>query len=205
MIDAIVLAAGLGTRIGRIKPLIEIGGEPSLGIILRRLRAASVSRPIVVLGKHAGRIRERVDLSDARVVVNPEPKRGMAMSLRLGLEAVSEHAAGVMILHADMPFVEEETIRSVLDAARTGVRIAAASHAGQRGFPVYLARACFPELLETLAGDVGARGYIARHIGELTLVEAEGEGCLRDIDTPEDLPEDLSGIKETLHALHADR
>ena len=201
MIDAIVLAAGLGTRIGRIKPLIEIDGEPSLGIILRRVAAAGVSRPVVVLGNHAERIRERVDLAEARVIVNPNPEHGMAGSLRLGLMAVPDQAAGAMILHADMPFVEEVTIRSVLGAARTGVRIAAASHGGQRGFPVYLARACLPELLETLTGDVGARDYIARHIEELTLVEVEGEGCLRDIDTPEDLP----GKKETLHALHTDR
>ena len=33
--EAIVLAAGLATRMGEIKPLIAVDGEPALGRILR--------------------------------------------------------------------------------------------------------------------------------------------------------------------------
>ena len=201
MIAAIVLAAGLGTRMRRIKPLIEFGGEPSLAILLRRLRAAGIARPIVVLGRSAKQIRDRVDLSEADVVLNPHPEHGMAGSLALGLRAVPLTADGTIVLHADMPFIEKETIHAVLRTAERGARIAAPSHRGRRGFPVYLSRAAFPELLATLAGDVGAREYIARHTEDLVLAEVDGDGCLRDIDTPED----LSAAREESHAVHADR
>jgi len=185
----------------RVKPLIEFDGEPSLAILLRRLQTAGIARPIVVLGRSAKQIRNRVDLSEADVVVNPYPEHGMAGSLALGLRLVPEAADGAIVVHADMPFVEEETILAVLRTAEQGARIAAPSHRGRRGFPVYLSRASFPELLETLAGDVGAREYIARHREDLVLVEVAGEGCLRDIDTPED----LSAAREESHAVHADR
>ncbi|MFC2081943.1 NTP transferase domain-containing protein [Candidatus Bipolaricaulota bacterium] len=205
MIEAIVLAAGLGTRMGCIKPLIEIDNEPALGIILRRLDDLGIPRTTVVLGRTAGQVQEGLDLAEANVVVNPRPEEGMSRSLAIGLGAVDVQSHGVLILHADMPFVEASTIRAVIDAAENGARMAAPAYRGQRGFPVYFARECFDELLETLDGDVGARAYLARHAEELVLVEVETDGCQRDIDAPEDLPrEDIAQAKETLHALHAD-
>lgn len=201
MIEAIVLAAGLGTRIGRIKPLIEIQGEPALCIILRKLRDAGIVRPIVVLGHAAGTVRDVVDLSQTHVVINLKPEQGMASSLALGLRMVNETAPGALVLHADMPFVEASTIHAVLDAARNGARMAAPTYDGQRGFPVYFARVHFAELLGSLEGDTGARAYLAHHASDLALVAVDDDGCLRDIDTPDDIPRAM----EKLHALHADR
>jgi len=201
MLDAIVLAAGLGTRMGRIKPLIRIGSEPALGLILRRLLETGSPSPIVVLGRTAQQIRAAVDLAEANVVVNPCPEQGMAGSLRLGLRAVSDQSLGAMVLLADMPFVRASTIRTIIRAAEKGARIAAPTHLGQRGFPVYFARECFTELLDTLEGDTGARDYLARHATDLVTVAVVDEGCIRDFDTPDDLPR----TKETLHALHEDR
>jgi len=201
MIEAIVLAAGLGRRMGSTKPLIEIDGQPALGVILQRLHEAGIPGPIVVLGHSAELIQDTVDLGNANVVVNRRPEEGMSQSLALGLEAVSEEAVGAMILHADMPFVETSTIRLLIEAAENGARMAAPTFRGRRGFPVYFARACFAELQATLDGDTGARAYLTQHASDLVLIEVDTDGCLRDIDTPGD----LARAKETLHALHADR
>lgn len=187
MIDAIVLAAGLGTRMGRVKPLVSIVGETALAIVIKRLRAAGIDRPIVVLGHRAETIRASVDLSACELVTNPDPERGLASSLLLGIRAVSPDAMGVVVLHADMPAVSAETTRAVLDAADAGAQIAAPTYRGRRGFPVYLSRACFGELEETLAGDSGARDYIERHRGSAILIEVEDAGCVLDFDTLEDL------------------
>jgi len=186
-IDAVVLAAGSGSRMGQIKPLVPVNGEPALGIVLRRLHEAGLPGAIVVLGKDADDIQQAIDLSDARVIINDHPARGMSSSLALGLAAVSERAQGALIFHADMPFLMARTIRRIISTARTGARIAAPVYRGTRGFPVYLEQSCFRELVAMLAGDAGARGYLAAHAGDVSRIEVDDAGCIVDIDRPEDL------------------
>ena len=57
---------------------------------------------------------------------------------------------------------------------------------GKRGNPVLWARAFFAEM-QAVAGDVGARHLIGEHAGAVVEVEAESDGTLIDIDTPEAL------------------
>ena len=188
MIQAIVLAAGLATRMGGIKPLTLVQGEPAILTVLSRIRAGGGSRPIVVLGsRSAQRIEEAVDLAECVVVVNDEPEAGMSRSLRLGLGAVSLKATGALIFHADMPFVRSETIRTVVCAAERGAQIAAPIHLARRGFPVFFHRTCFPELCKSLSGDAGGRAYIETHHKDLVSLTVDDPGCVYDIDRPTDL------------------
>ena len=186
--EAIVLAAGLATRMGEIKPLIAIDGEPALARVLGRIRAAGIRRSIVVLGSKSARaVADAVDLSSCTVVENDRPEVGMSRSLRLGLEAVSAKALGVLVFHADMPFVRTDTIRGVLRSAEKGASIAAPVHAGRRGFPVFFRRSHFPGLREGLSGDEGGRAYIEAHRTELTTVDTDDPGCVYDVDRPAEL------------------
>jgi len=187
MIDAIILAAGFGTRMGTSKPLLQIEGKPALAQLTSRLRNAGIQQPIVVLGHESAAILSSVDLSGCCIVMNPDPARGLSSSLRLGLASVSDEAVGALILQADMPTVSSETIRIVLAAAQDGARIAAPFHRGIRGFPVYFDRACVAELTTSLVGDRGARDYIKAHAGDLVRVEVDDPGCILDLDTPADL------------------
>lgn len=190
MIEAIVLAAGEGKRLGMIKPLVLIDGEPALIRVIRTIRKAGVEKIIVVLGHAAETVQAQVDFTGCRVVLNPRYETGMAGSLIRGIESVAPAAEGVLIFHADMPTVRAETIRAVIQQAKQGARIAAPIYEAQRGFPVFLHRSCFQELMPTLTGDVGARRYISKHAEELVLVEVDDPGAIRDIDRPEDLREE---------------
>jgi len=188
MIDAIVLAAGLATRMGgAVKALTPVAGEPALSIVLRRVREAGIASPVVVLGHGADAVRRAVDLSGVRIVENPAPADGLSSSLRLGLSVVGTLGPGVLVLHADMPAVSATTIRAILEAAEEGARLAAPAYQGQRGFPVYIARSLFEELEAVLEGDAGARKLLGRHADDLVLVPVEDPGCILDVDRPKDL------------------
>lgn len=187
MIAAVVLAAGLGTRMGTSKPLLDIDGRPSLARVLDAIDAAEIDDVIVVLGRDADRIAAEVDLRTRRLVVNGLPERGLASSLALGLEAVPEPCVGALVLHADMPFVRASTVRAVAALGASGAEIAAPRVGAVRGFPVYFARSCFPGLAASLAGDEGGRRYVERRRDALRLVDVADPGCIRDVDRPEDL------------------
>jgi NDP-sugar pyrophosphorylase family protein len=76
-----ILAAGLGTRLRPLtyevpKALVEVGEEPVLDHVARRVVAAGADRIVVNVSPHADRIREHIDRRDGwgvDVVVSEEP------------------------------------------------------------------------------------------------------------------------------------
>ena len=187
MIQPIVLAAGLGTRMGASKALMPIDGTPALAIVLRTIKKAGLQSPIVVLGQDADTIRQSVDVSSCTIVVNPQPERGMSQSLRLGLRAIDDTATGILTFHVDMPFLSSQTIRAIRQSVGSTIRIAAPFHDGKRGFPVYFARSVIPALVDSLSGDRGGRRFLEQHGDELCRVAVADPGCVFDIDRPSDL------------------
>jgi CTP:molybdopterin cytidylyltransferase MocA len=187
MIEAVVLAAGKGKRMGRLKPLVPVDGVSSLTHVIRVLKEAGIERIIVVLGHGASEIRSAVDLDGCSVVVNPDYASGMASSLKTGIEALSGAAEGFLILHADMPYLSSSTVRAVVDRAERGAKIVAPRYQNTRGFPVYFHRSCLTELLPTLTGDIGARRYLDTHAQDLVLIPVDDPGVVQDIDRPRDL------------------
>lgn len=184
-IAAIVLAAGLSSRMGRNKLLEKIGDRP----LVRRVAGnalASCARPvIVVVGHEAGRVMAALSGLDVQTIANPKFRDGLAASIRAGVAAVPESCAGALILPGDMPRISKDLIDRVIAgfAPAEGRAICVAIHCGLRGHPVLFGRQFFRELL-ALAGDIGARQIIAENETMVCEIEADDDGPLADIDTP---------------------
>ena len=89
MISSIILAAGLSSRMGSLKSLLDWGGEPLLGYEIKTLKEAGADEVIVVLGYRADDIHRKIAKYDCRVMLNPLFYQGRAGSLRIGAKAVS--------------------------------------------------------------------------------------------------------------------
>ena len=200
MIQPIVLAAGLGTRMGAIKALLPIDGLPALAVVLRTIESAGLQLPIVVLGHDVDEIRRTVNLSACKVVVNKHPDLGLSRSMKLGLNAIGETTTGVLVFHVDMPYLGSSTVRALLQAVANGAALAAPFHEGKRGFPVYFDRASISALNESLRGDSGGRRFLTDYSDDLIHVFVDDPGCIYDIDRPSDLAawkgESLCAISE---------
>ena len=178
MSDALILAAGGGTRFGdEPKLLADVDGAPVLEHVVRNATEAEhVSRLVVVLGANADAIRERVDFGAAEVIVCESWADGQSASLRCGLE----HLAGalkVVVLLGDQPLVTPQVIEW-LAREPAGTR---ATYGGVPGHPVVLG----PRLMEEARRLEGDRGL--RDLVRWRLVEVGHLASNRDIDTPEDL------------------
>ncbi len=82
MLPAVVMAAGLGTRLRPLterfaKPVLPIDGEPVLGLLLRELATAGCLQVTVVVGHHGEQVRALCDSLevglDLRYAVQAEP------------------------------------------------------------------------------------------------------------------------------------
>ena len=81
-VDAMILAAGLGTRLRPLtdtipKALVEVGGVPMLERIARRLVAAGADRLIVNVHHHADRVERFLEATDlgVEIAISREPER----------------------------------------------------------------------------------------------------------------------------------
>ena len=187
VIEACVLAAGRGSRLGGAKHLLALDGVPLLEHVVRALADTSAARVAVVLapGDVAGRaLAERLD---AVVVFAEDANEGRAASVRAAVRACSTSATGLLVALADQPFLGAADFEAIIGEFALSTRgIVRAHYAGEAGSPVLFAREYFAELL-ALRGREGGRTVIARHLGDLRSVELPRERG-RDIDRPEDMP-----------------
>jgi CTP:molybdopterin cytidylyltransferase MocA/SAM-dependent methyltransferase len=187
---AVVLAAGAGSRFGGRKLLATIEGRPVLQHVLDRLAAAGVARVIVVLGHDARELQAAVEWRAEVRVPNPEPERGLASSLRVGMAALPEDAEAALIVLGDQPRVAPDVIGALLAAGVDDERpIAVPVYADDRGRnPVLLGRAAFA-LVEAADGDRGLGPVLAAHpelVREVPVAASDGAADNPDIDTRAD-------------------
>jgi molybdenum cofactor cytidylyltransferase len=107
----------------------------------------------------------------------------MGASLAWGVRASPMGRAWLVVL-ADMPWIEPQTIARVGRALDGGARIAAPTWRNARGHPVGFAMS-FYGALSGLSGDEGAKAILAQHPVEL--IPVDDPGVVRDVDRPEDL------------------
>lgn len=178
MIAGLVLAAGRGSRLGRPKATLRIGGERLVDRAVRVLHEGGMAAVTVVAGAAP------LDGVDATVVDNPDWATGMGSSLRVGLAAMPDDVDAVVVLLVDMPRVGSEAVRRLAEACRDGADLAVATYGGTPGHPVLLGRGHWAGVAESAVGDVGARPYLRRH--RVTEVPCDDAGEPVDVDTPDD-------------------
>jgi len=187
-IAAVVLAAGLSSRMGANKLLVDISGQPLIRRTVEAALASHASPVIVVTGRDAEQVGDALSGLDVRLVKNDDFAKGLSTSLKSGVNAVPAESDGALIVLGDMPSVTPtllDTLIAAFDPAESRA-ICVATHAGKRGNPVLWARRFFPEMM-AIEGDVGAKHIIAANDELVCEVEASTDAPLVDIDTKEDL------------------
>ena len=182
---AIVPAAGKAERFGGAKLLAEVDGQTVLDRTLKCLFDAFIERVVLVVAPGADYSSARwAEDKRLRIVVNPDPSRGMFSSIQEGLrDAVGDP---LLVLPADMPFVSTSSVNAVINAAVLKKAIVAPVFQGRRGHPV-----AFPARLREAIVNAPATSTLkdALEASEAERVEIEvaDPGILHDVDRPEDL------------------
>jgi molybdenum cofactor cytidylyltransferase len=185
MISAILLAAGESNRMGQPKQLMPFDQSTIVERTIDHLLNSPVSETIVVLGYKGEEIRKIIAGKLIKIAINPDYQQGMSTSIIAGLKQVDKRARAVLIALGDQPFVNSQTITSLVEAFIVNNRgIIIPVYRGKRGNPVIFAIKYKCELLN-LKGDVGGREIIKRHPDDVLEVEVNCEGILLDIDTME--------------------
>lgn len=187
-LSAIILAAGLSRRFGAGKLRALWKGRPLIHLALEAALSAPVSEVILVWGGDPLILPLLPPDPRLKIIYCEDHLSGMGASLAAGLAMLDPSSAGTYVFLGDMPLVPRALIH---DMAKTMARnekaqAVAPQFEGQRGHPVLLSTSLFPRL-KALKEDQGA-GAVLKDLGEgLILLPAPDDGCLYDIDRPDDL------------------
>jgi molybdenum cofactor cytidylyltransferase len=183
---AVVLAAGMSSRMGEAKQLLRLGENTLLGQVLENVRSSRGKEIVLVLGHEAERIKERISTDNLSVVINESYQQGMGTSLRAGLAALPAGVDAALIVLADQPFVLPRTLDLLMDAyTRSSAQILIPTFKGFRGNPVLLDCSVFSEIM-ALTGDIGCRAIFGNHLEGIVKVPVEDIGILLDMDSKDD-------------------
>ena len=182
-VTGLVLAAGGSSRLGAPKQLLPYRGSTLLGHVLDTARACPFDQLVCVIGGSATEIRQRVDLSDAEIVENPQFGEGCSSSIAAALQTVDARADVLVLMLADQPGVTADTVAALIKG-RGASPLAACAYDDGRGHPLAFDRSTFADL-NRLHGDKGVWKLLDRRAGEVVDVPIPGP-TPRDVDTDED-------------------
>ena len=206
-VAGLVLAAGGGSRLGRPKAEVVVGGRRLVDLAIGSCARAGMNPVVVVLGAVWLTPMPLADSLDADIpdapdadapdapeiwlVENGDWATGMASSLKAGLAALELDPGidAVVVTLVDTISVGERHLRRVGSALKDGATAVVATYDGSPRTPVGLAREVWADVAGIVTGDEGARGWLRAHSDLVTNVECADLGSWTDIDTPADLPD----------------
>lgn len=190
---ALVLGAGLATRMGECKVLLSLGGKSALEQIAGRLRAGGIDEIWVVTGAREPLVREEAQRLGCSVVHNAAYREGMFSSIFAGVSALPRSADGFLLLPGDIPLVKPETIRTLLRAFEKNSSLVYPTFLGERGHPPMIASSFIPSILNW-RGEGGLRALLEENEALAVNAAVPDRGVLLDMDTHDD----YQGLEEYL-------
>jgi molybdenum cofactor cytidylyltransferase len=190
-VAAIVLAAGRSSRMGeQNKLLAAVGDNSMIQRVVDAALKAEISSTTVVTGCQSEEVRKQLQGRDVTFVHNADYREGIAGSLKLGLSSLPEDIDGVMILLADMPFINSAHINELIAEFNPATErdIVAPIREGRLGNPIIWSARYIPAMMK-LSGDRGARPLLDEFAANVWEVPMGDDAIFMDVDTPVALSE----------------
>jgi molybdenum cofactor cytidylyltransferase len=188
---AIVLAAGLSSRMGKFKLLLSwLDDKPIIAHIISKLIDLPLSHIVVVTGNHAEEVQTALSDFDVTFAHNPDYVAGEILSsLKVGLHNMPDSIDAVLVVPGDLPRVSLSVFQAVMNAYDSD-SIIVPNYVGKNGHPVMFPRLFWKEIL-ALAPDKAPRTVLKAHSDSVCKVAVDSDGILADIDTPDDYQREL--------------
>jgi molybdenum cofactor cytidylyltransferase len=186
-ITAVVLAAGVSSRMGAPKQLLPWGTTTVLGQTIGNLQKSLVNEVVVVSGFRAEDVGKVAVRYGVKSLFNEDfEDGGMISSVQTALRSLPQNIEAILVMLADQPMIEPATIDILIGAwlGNLGELIAPVFN-GRRGNPVIFGRRYFEEL-NAVSRGANPRELLIRRAKDIELVEVGSESIFYDLDRLED-------------------
>ncbi len=180
---AVIVAAGMSSRMGNFKPMLSIGGISIAERVIATLQQSGVIEIVMVTGFNAPALEHHL-ANRGIVFLRNEHYETTTMfdSACLGLDYIKDKCDRVLFTPVDIPLFTSATVRSLLES---DAAIAVPVCSGKTGHPIMISCSLIGRILSD-SGNDGLRGALERSGEEIVKVPVDDRGILHDADTPED-------------------
>lgn len=187
MIYGIILAAGEGKRMGKVKLTLPLGDKQLIEWVLQAVKLTPLDKYFLVVRPEDKEIIEIGNNWGAEIVLNSEYKSGMSSSIRKGLSRIpSEGVEGFFIILGDQPLINPSVLHKMIMAFTPGKKeIVVPFYKDRQGNPVLFDGYWKDELMK-LSSDVGGKVLIKAYPERIKKLKMSDESILLDIDREED-------------------
>jgi len=187
MIYGIILAAGEGKRMGKVKLTLPLGNKKLIEWVLQAAKLTPLDKYFLVVRPEDKDIIKIGKTWGAEIVLNPDFRTGMSASIKKALLKINtQEAEGFFLILGDQPLITSKIINKLIKSFSPGKgEIIVPYFKDKRGNPV-LFDICWKDELMAVTGDVGGRVLIKAHPEKVKRVNISDETILFDIDQKKD-------------------
>jgi len=181
---AVIVAAGMSSRMGDFKPMLKIGAISMVQRIIANFQQAGVFPIVLVTGYRGAELKKHVAGTGVICVRNEDyATTQMFDSAKIGFSYITDKCDRTFFTPVDIPLF---TVSTILRLMETDAAIAKPVCRGADGHPILLSCRILPQLLE-MQDDGGLRKALEICCGDdIATVEVNDGGILLDADTPAD-------------------
>ncbi len=183
---AVIVAAGMSSRMGAFKPMLQIGSISVAKRIVSTLQQAGAELVVVVTGNQADVLEKHLSRSGVVFIRNEDyASTQMFDSAKIGLDYIKDKCERILFTPVDVPLF---TARTVSELYNSEADVVIPVCGGDEGHPLLMRSSAVPVILSNDGGG-GLRGALNASGLQIEYIEVEDEGVLYDMDTPSDYEE----------------
>lgn len=188
-IGAVIIAAGMSTRMKDFKQLMKLGDMSFSERVITNFQRAGVKDIVMVTGYRNEEVEKALKGTGIAFLLNPDyATTRMFESAKIGLRYLSDRCDFIFFCPVDVPFFTMETVKREMDTAEEADVIVPYCHE-RPGHPILLSKRAVQYILSYQGGH-GMRGaydaFANDHIGTLARVYVDDAGAVMDADTKDD-------------------
>ena len=188
---AIVLAAGISSRMGNPKLIMEWSDHTILEETVDQVLGAGYDGVVVVLGDNWEELEDLLGDRPVKTARNLNYRSGMSSSIKAGVAFLDSDATAFAIVLADQPLIKSKIHDLVLAkfrSSKTGICVPVFEDA--TGHPVVFSSKYRADMF-ALQGDHGARGVLDLYAGDVTRFEVKTPEVVASINTKNEYDEQI--------------
>lgn len=184
---ALIVAAGLSSRMGRFKPLLPLGDNTIIGHIVNSFEKAGIEEIVIVVGNGGEDIKSYFKGRGIHFIKNRDYQTTtMFDSAKLGIKYLQGRCSQFFFTPGDIPLFQPFSLKEMKKALEDrGGSFVQPMYKGKHGHPVLFSADCIPWILNHNGRD-GLRGAMEGLMDDRIECSLPDKGILMDADTPQD-------------------
>lgn len=182
----LLLAAGLSSRMGKLKALLPWEGRPLIQYQIEQMKQAGIDEIIVVLGYKAEYLQKIISTFEIKAVINKNYEYGKSSSIRKGISSLHKEVDGIFISAVDQPVPSAILQKMKAHLEENEAAVVIPTYEMKRGHPILLHVSTKNDLLLVNEETLGLRSVIRKYQQQIAYLEVNDPSILLNFNKQED-------------------